>query len=173
MPDRTAQIVALVVLLCCLGASVFIAPSVAASAGRNRLVYGDTLERGDPPEVAVGIAMGAFRGLFVNMLWIRANDRKQEGRYFDAVDLARTITRLQPRFPRVWAFHAWNLAYNISVATNTPEERWNWVSQGIRLLRDEGIPKNPSDLLLHKELGWIFLHKVQGYMDDANGYYKR
>jgi hypothetical protein len=173
MRDRTAQLIAAVVMVCCLVASAFMAPSVAASAGRNRLVYGDTVEEGDPPEVALGIAMGAFRGLFVNILWIRANDRKQEGRYYDAVDLAKTITRLQPRFPRVWAFHAWNLAYNISVATNTPEERWNWVSQGIRLLRDEGIPKNPNDLLVHKELGWIFLHKVQGFMDDANGYYKR
>jgi hypothetical protein len=68
----------------------------------------------------LGIAMGAFRGIFVNWLWMRANDLKEQGKYYEAVDLAKTITRLQPRFPRVWAFHAWNLAYNISVATNTP-----------------------------------------------------
>ncbi|MEX2217720.1 MAG: hypothetical protein WD749_03085, partial [Phycisphaerales bacterium] len=79
----------------------------------------------------------------------------------------------QPRFPQVWVFHAWNMAYNISVSTQTPMERWRWVSAGIHLLRDEGIPANPNDLLIHKELAWIFLHKIGGFMDDANRIYKR
>src|SRR5687767_15736423 len=114
--ERIVQLAALGVMIACLAASQVVTASLASSAGRNRLVYTDSAEEGDPPEVAIGIAMGAFRGLFVNMLWMRANDRKNEGRYYDAVDLARTITKLQPRFPRVWVFHAWNLAYNISVA---------------------------------------------------------
>ncbi|MFO0083890.1 MAG: hypothetical protein ACK55O_14945, partial [Phycisphaerales bacterium] len=98
---------------------------------------------------------------------------KQDGKYYEAVDLSRTITRLQPRFPRVWVFHAWNLAYNISVAAQTREERWQWVDSGVRLLREQAIPANPNDLLLHRELGWIFLHKIQGTTDDANIYYKQ
>src|SRR5207253_542677 len=85
------------------------------------------LVEGQPPQVAVGIAMGAFRGLFVNILWIRANQLKEDGRYHESMDLARAITQLQPRFPQVWVFHAWNMAYNISVATQTPDERWRWV----------------------------------------------
>jgi hypothetical protein len=123
--------------------------------------------------VALGVAMGAFRGLFVNYLWIRATKLKEEGKFYEAIELSSAITRLQPRFPRVWAFHAWNMAYNISVATNTAAERWEWVNAGIRLLRNQGIPKNPNDLLLHKELAWIYVHKIQGYMDEANRYYKR
>ena len=146
---------------------------VAGSVGRNELAYTDRAEDGDPPQVAIGIAMGALRGLFVNYLWIRANSAKEEGRYFEAVELARQITRLQPRFPRVWSFHAWNLAYNISVTTQTPQERWDWVNSGIRLLRDEGLRANPSDMLMHRELAWIYLHKVGGYTDDANQHYKR
>ncbi|MGE3107923.1 MAG: hypothetical protein AB7G11_10100 [Phycisphaerales bacterium] len=171
--ERLVQLGALGSMLGCMLGSIVLTTNLSASAGRHRLVFTDRAEEGDPPEVALGIAMGAFRGLFVNILWMRANDRKDEGRFYDAVDIARTITKLQPRFPRVWAFHAWNLAYNISVTTSTPQERWNWVNQGIRLLRDEGIPANPNDLLLHKELGWIYLHKIQGYMDDANQFYKR
>ncbi len=147
--------------------------AVNASASRNKLVWTDSASDNDPPQVALGIAMGAFRGLFVNVLWIRANNLKEAGKYYEARDLSSAITKLQPRFPRVWVFHAWNMAYNISVTTQTRQERWNWVNQGIQLLRDEGIPANPNDLLLHRELAWIFLHKVQGYTDDANGYYKR
>lgn len=171
--DRLIQLIALGALAICLGSSVVLSTQVASSAGRNRLVYADTAEEGESPMVAAGIAMGAFRGVFVNFLWIRANALKEDGKYYEAIDLAKTITRLQPRFPKVWAFHAWNLAYNISVATQTPQERWKWVQAGIRLLRDQGIPANNADLLLHKELAWIFLHKVDGYMDDAHRYYKR
>jgi len=171
--DTIIQSIAAGVIVLSLCASMVLTPAIAASAGRNRLVYADTAEASDPPQVAIGIAFGAFRGLFVNYLWLRANEMKEAGNYYEAIDLANAITKLQPRFPRVWAFHAWNLAYNISVATKTEDERWGWVSAGIRLLRDDGLRANPSDLLLHRELAWIFLHKVQGVQDDANQYYKR
>lgn len=171
--DSVIQLVALGLMLVFLSASTLLTGQVAASMGRNRLVYADSAESTDNKLEALGIAMGAFRGVFVNYLWIRANALKEDGKYYEAVDLAKTITRLQPRFPKVWAFHAWNLAYNISVTTQTPQERWHWVQAGIKLLRDEGIPANPNDMVLHKELAWIFLHKVEGYMDDAQQYYKR
>ena len=171
--DTLNQLVAASVMVVCLAASGVLAVSLTSSSGRNRLVYTERAVEGDPPQVAAGIAMGAFRGLFVNILWIRANQMKEDGRFYEAMDLARAITKLQPRFPQVWVFHAWNMAYNISVATQTPQERWQWVQAGINLLRAQGIPANPNDLLIHKELAWIFLHKIGGYMDDANLYYKR
>lgn len=168
-----AHPVALGVFSVCVAISVVLTQFLAASAGRNQLTYTDRIENSMTREEALGVAAGAFRGLFVNWLWIRANNLKQDGKYYEAVDLSRTITRLQPRFPRVWVFHAWNLAYNISVAAQTREERWQWVDSGVRLLREQAIPANPNDLLLHRELGWIFLHKIQGTTDDANIYYKQ
>lgn len=161
------------VLALCLAMSMILSINLTAIAGRAQLTYTDQATDNDRPEVSLGIAMGAFRGLFVNMLWMRANDMKQEGKFYEAVDLAKAITRLQPRFPRVWVFHAWNLSYNISVQTQTREERWNWVNQGISLLRDQAIPANPNDMLCHKELAWIYFHKIGGFTDDANTYYKR
>ncbi|MCC6661692.1 MAG: hypothetical protein IT437_12490 [Phycisphaerales bacterium] len=171
--DTTIQLLAAGLLGLMLVGSGVLATQISASAGRNRLGYTDEPTEGAPIEVAAGIAMGAFRGIFVNLLWMRANDLKESGRYYEANELSRAITKLEPRFPQVWVFHAWNMAYNISVATHTFPERWRWVQAGISLLRDEGIPTNPNDLLLHKELAYLFLHKIQGYMDDANGYYKR
>jgi hypothetical protein len=171
--DTRTQLLACLALAAMLVGSAVLATGISASIGRHRLAYTDRAEENDPPQVALGIAMGAFRGIFVNWLWIRANQLKEDGRYYEAIDLADSITRLQPRFPQVWVFHAWNMAYNISVATHTFPERWQWVQAGIRLLRDRGIPANPNDLLLHKELAYLFLHKIQGYTDDANGYYKR
>lgn len=169
---RQVQIVALLIMALCLSGAGFLANRMSAISGRAHLTYADRAEDGQPPEVALGIAMGAFRGIFVNYLWFRANELKEAGKYYEAVELSRIITRLQPRFPRVWVFHAWNLSYNISVSTQTREERWQWVQDGVRLLREQGIRANPNDLLLHKELAWIFLHKIQGITDDANIFYK-
>ncbi len=171
--NRLIQLVAVSIAGLSLVGAGLMGAGVSDSAGRNQLMVTDQLSEGDPPEVALGIALGAFKGIFVNYLWIRANELKEAGEYHEAIELSRAITTLQPRFPRVWVFHAWNMAYNISVATQTPEERWEWVNAGVRLLRDEAIPVNPNDMLLHKELSWFFLHKIGGITDDANQYYKR
>ncbi len=171
--SRLIQLMAATVAVLSLFSAAFMGPRINASAARHQLVYVDRAEENAPPQVALGIAMGALRGVFVNYLWIRANRLKEEGKFHEAMTLARAITTLQPRFPDVWTFHAWNLAYNISVSANTREERWEWVNKGIRLLRDEGVVYNPNALLVHRELSWIFLHKVAGFTDDANQYYKR
>jgi hypothetical protein len=172
MSSKFVRIMCVLVIVLCSVASVGLSTLLASAASRAKLAYTDRVEEGQPPEVALGIALGAFRGIFVNFLWMRANDLKQAAKYYELNQLAEAITRLQPRFPRVWVFHAWNLAYNISVGTNTRTERWYWVNAGIALLRDRAIPANPNDLLLHKELAWIFLHKIQGVTDDSNRYYK-
>lgn len=170
---KRVQLIAAFCLLAGLFGSGYFGSAITNSSGRNELSYTDRAEDGDPPMVALGVAMGAMRGIFVNYLWIRATNAKEDGQYYEAVELAQWITRLQPRLPQVWTFHAWNMAYNISVTTQTPQERWGWVNSGIRLLRNEGLRANPNDMHMHKELAWIFLHKVAGYTDDANQYYKR
>ncbi|MBN2129514.1 MAG: hypothetical protein JW741_08455 [Sedimentisphaerales bacterium] len=128
-----------------------------------------------PPSLAFAtVAMGAFRGLVVDILWMRADKLKDEGQFFDARQLAEWITTLQPRFGAVWEFHAWNMAYNISVAipASQPEERFRWVRNGYELLRDKGIPLNPKSIQLYRELGRIFQHKMGGVSDEAHKYYK-
>ncbi len=128
-----------------------------------------------PPSLAFAtIATGAFRGLLVDALWIRADKLKEQGQFFDAKQLAELITILQPRFAAVWEFQAWNMAYNISVTipATRPDQRWRWVKNGYELLRDKGIEKNPNSILLYRELARIFQHKIGGITDDAHRYYK-
>jgi hypothetical protein len=127
-----------------------------------------------PPLVAfTTVALGGFRGLLADILWLRSARLQEEGRYFELVQLADWITKLEPRFTSVWAYHAWNLSYNISVLLDRPEERWRWVRHGIHLLRDEGLRYNPGDARLLYELGWLFQHKVAGDLDNAHLFYKR
>ena len=139
-----------------------------------KLVINEPLENAPPSLAFATIAMGAFRGLIVDILWIRADRLKEEGQFFDARQLAEWIVTLQPRFSAVWAFQAWNMAYNISVTipASQPEQRWQWVRNGFELLRDKGIPLNPGDLSLYRELALIFQHKMGGVTDDVHKYYK-
>ncbi len=126
-----------------------------------------------PPVVAfTTLALGSFRGIVADMLWLRLQRKQEEGSYFEMVQLASWITKLQPRFTGATAYLAWNMAYNISVTFNSPEDRWRWVQRGIELIRDEALLYNPSDPTLFKELGWIYQHKLGQEMDDANLYYK-
>ena len=132
-----------------------------------------------PPEVAfTTVALGAFNGLLADFLWMRAMGLQEGGKYFEAVQLADWITKLQPRFTLVWLFQAWNMAYNISVefpfdANRGWEDRWHWVQRGSELLREDGMKYNPNDPELYRELAWIFFDKMGGQNDDANMYYKQ
>ncbi len=139
-----------------------------------KLVINEPLKNAPPSLAFATVAMGAFRGLVVDVLWMRADKLKEEGQFFDAKQLAEWITTLQPRFSAVWEFQAWNMAYNISVAmpATQPDQRWRWVKNGYELLRDEGIPLNPKNVGLYRELARIFQHKIGGVTDDAHKYYK-
>ena len=134
----------------------------------------DTPENMPPSLAFATIATGAFRGLVVDVLWMRADRLKDQGQFFDAKQLAEWITILQPRFAQVWLFHAWNMSYNISVAipATQPHQRWRWVKNGYELLRDHGIVLNPKSIGLYRELARIFQDKIGSVRDDVHKYYK-
>jgi len=141
---------------------------------KMKLISNQPLKNAPPSLAFATVAMGAFRGLVVDVLWIRADRLKEQGQFFDAKQLAEWITTLQPRFASVWQFQAWNMAYNISVAipATQPQQRWRWVKNGYELLRDQGIELNPNRISLYRELALIFQHKIGGVTDDVHKYYK-
>ncbi len=133
----------------------------------------NALENAPPVLAFTTVALGGFRGLIANALWIRANDLQNDDKFFEAAQLATWITDLEPSFTQVWLFQGWNMAYNISVKFKDFPDRWRWVERGIELLRDEGLRYNPNDLLIYRELAWFFQHKMGQNLDDANAYYKQ
>jgi hypothetical protein len=138
----------------------------------------DVLDNAPPVLAFTTVALGGFRGLIANALWIRLTELQDEDKFFEIQQLADWITKLEPHFPQVWVNAAWNMSYNISVKfkENAPgiySDRWRWVQAGIALLRDEGLKYNPNDVLIHRELGWQFQHKMGANLDDANMYYKQ
>ena len=155
-----------------LFANVFVQERMAEIVKEDKLVDENFAAEGTPPVVAVStMALGGFRGLIADILWIRAGDLQQQGKYYELVQLSDWILKLQPKFAAAAAHMGWNMAYNVSVACKRPEDRWRWVRRGIQLMQD-AVTMNPNDPTVYHELGWIYQHKLGNVLDDAQRYYK-
>lgn len=133
----------------------------------------DPLENAPPVLAFTTVALGGFRGLIANALWIRASDLQDEDKFFEMAQLADWITKLEPHYVHVWLVQGWNMAYNISVKFKDFDDRWRWVQRGISLLRDDGLRFNPNETMIYRELAWFFQHKMGQNLDDANVTYKQ
>jgi hypothetical protein len=169
-------------LLGLIGVLLVGAGVVQQSLNRDRDQLGLTrvqpLENAPPVLAFTTVALGGFRGLISNALWMRATDLQDEDKFFEMAQLADWITKLEPHFVHVWLVQAWNMAYNISVkfkesAPGLFPDRWRWVKAGIELLRDDGLRYNPNETLIYRELAWFFQHKIGQNLDDAASYYKQ
>ena len=132
----------------------------------------EPLENAPPLLAFTTVALGGFRGLIANYLWMRAADHQEKGRYFEMLSIASWITKLQPTFHAVWNQQAWNMVYNISTQLQDPHERWLWVMSGIELLRNEGLTYNPTEAEIYRELARFFQDKIGGTLDQNHHYYK-
>lgn len=161
-----------VVTLVLLSGIVRVEKHLDSMVKENHLRFAGHIQNAPPLVTFTTVALGSFRGLIADMLWFRAGGLQERGNYFEMVQLARWITDLQPTFSGATAYLAWNMAYNISVTCSGFDDRWRWVNEGIKLIRDRALEYNPEDPVLYKELGWIYQHKLGNIMDDANLYYK-
>ena len=76
------------------------------------------------------------------------------------------ITKLQPHFLSVWTFQGWNLAYNVSVEWDAPEDKYDWIKKGIQFLQD-GVQKNRKSPDLIWDTAWTYYHKL-GFADECD-----
>jgi hypothetical protein len=172
MKPRAKKSIFLLLAAVMLFVSAQLQKSLNDDRAKLGLTYSTPLQDAPPVLAMTTQALGGFRGLISNFLWMRANDLQINDQYFEAAQLANWITDLEPHFDQVWVYEAWNMAYNISVKFTNFADRWRWVENGIALLRDRGLVYNPDSTLIYRELGWFFQHKMGQNLDDANVYYK-
>ncbi len=167
------QVVAILMAVVCFSAAALFTDDMNEIRKERQLVIDPESTKGLPSDIALLGKLGTFRALAIDWASIRAGRLREEGKTYEALQLHETICVLAPRFPKVWADAAWNMAYNISVEQYSPEGRWTWVKNGIELLRDRGIQFNTRALLLYKELAYIYWHKIGDIMDDEHLNYRR
>jgi hypothetical protein len=124
----------------------------------NREVY----EALTPGEFAGTLMLGGFRGLACDLLWMRADSAKEEGRFYESVALFQTISRIQPRFEQIWSYIAYDMAYNLAHEVEDDEGKWAWFLAGVEA-NVRGYLRNPHSERLLRHLALMFMHKGDRY----------
>jgi hypothetical protein len=109
--------------------------------------------------------LGGFRGIVADLLWLRAEENKRDHDWDRLKTTVELITKLQPHFLSIWTFQGWNLAYNVSVEWDAPEDKYEWIKQGIQFVQ-EGVNKNKRSPDLIWDTAWFYYHKF-GFADEA------
>jgi hypothetical protein len=111
------------------------------------------------------LMIGGFRGMAANVLWSQAIELQKVHEWDRLKQKVDMITRLQPHFLSIWTFQGWNLAYNVSVEWDAPEDKYDWIKKGIIFLKD-GVEKNRTSPDLVWDVAWTYYHKY-GFADEA------
>ena len=138
----------------------------------KQLMQAEVLKNAPPEYAILTTALGGFRGLLADFLWLRAIRLEKESRHFELVQLYDWIGKLQPRIPEIWLFNSHNLAYNLSISMPDRDDRWLWIQRGVDLILEQGIRYNPDSHELYLQLAWLYLHKIGGRADDYHWHYK-
>jgi len=169
---KTSSIALFLMALACFWTAGIKQDSLLKKRAAYHLDSGAPLENAPPLMAFTTVVLGGFSGLLADVLWLRISYLQDDGKYLEIVQLADWITKLEPRCEEIWNFHAWNIAYNVSAAMPDDEDRWRWVNNGIKLLRDEGMIYNPANGPLCLDIGWMFHDKLGRDIDESQRYYR-
>ncbi len=104
-----------------------------------------------------GVLLAGFRGLVVDLLFLKAQSDLRRGDKWVLPEDYRLIVSLMPHNVEIWDFLAYQLSFNL--ADEDLESRRVWHREGLRFL-DEGLAENPDSPLLHHLKGRILSRRL-------------
>jgi tetratricopeptide (TPR) repeat protein len=126
-------------------------------------------------------ALGGFRALVANLLWIKGYTEWEKTHWEKMRQIFNTVTTLQPSSLLFWDQSAWHLAWNAAKAARYDEsiplesqriarERYYWEAGEDFLER--GIRNNPNRYELYEDMAFLQERKFQNYCKAAKYYAK-
>ena len=150
-------------IACLVTAAVCLAALIPVQARidslRETLAQQKEMPRQLPVAAATSAVLGGFRGIAVDILWVQADAMINNKQFYQLATLYELISVLQPNFPAVWQFNAWNLAFNISAEWGRVEEKWDWVKQGLEFAQ-RGMEFNPDSPGLAFDIAFFYGIKI-------------
>jgi hypothetical protein len=115
-------------------------------------------------------ALGGFRAVVADLLWIEAHTAWERTEWGRMAGLFEIVTALQPRCMLFWDIASWHMAYNAGVAALNDPTQPNellrlkaqheyWKIGEDFLLR--GVQNNPDRALLYDRLGQLYRDKFK------------
>jgi hypothetical protein len=127
---------------------------------RTRYDLGENqLGKVDPTSAAMNLVLLGFRGIAADLIWLDADHNEEIKNWAELRANVDAIIMLQPHFVKVWQFQGWNLAYNVSAAWDLVADRYYWVKEGAKFLK-QGCVTNSKIAQLPYEEGRIVGTKV-------------
>ncbi|MBR6460723.1 MAG: hypothetical protein IKS95_02715, partial [Verrucomicrobia bacterium] len=108
MSSKLVKVVTVAIVIAALSTCHFLQKTINRERSEMGLTRLAVLDNAPPMLAFTTVALGGFRGLIVNVLWTRMTDLGDQDRYFETIQLADWITKLEPTFAAVWDWQAWN-----------------------------------------------------------------
>lgn len=136
---------------------------------RKKYQLGETsLGNVDPAGATMNLVLLGMRGVATSVLWKQADEQKEVKNWPALRSTTDSIILLQPHFLKVWEFHGWNLAYNVSAEWDAVGDRFYWVKEGIKFCM-RGVEQNRQFPELAYHTGSI-IHKKMGTSDEKKSF---
>jgi tetratricopeptide (TPR) repeat protein len=111
------------------------------------------------PTPAVIAALGGFRTVAADLLWLQAERLWDGGSWWAMLPLLDAVTQLDPNFILAWQVYGWHAAYNMHAESETIVDKRYWLDQGVKIL-EQGVQANPNNWEMIFELGWTLYDRA-------------
>jgi len=105
------------------------------------------------PTPAVIAALGGFRTVAADLLWLKAERQWHGGGWWALLPILDAVTQLDPHFILAWQVYGWHAAYNLHAESETIADKRYWLDRGVRIL-ERAVQANPDNWEVIFELGW-------------------
>ena len=105
------------------------------------------------------LTLGGMRGVASTVLWIQAEEDKNDRKWIELETKYDLIGALQPYFSSVYVYHSWNQAYNLSAQWHDTDTKYKWVLDGIAYLY-KGEDFNPGNPDIQYEEAQLYAMKL-------------
>lgn len=163
------------VALFCLGVLLALVPA-------QEIIHRARPEKFDPTRlqrtsmVGVGLtpaliaAMGGFRPLAADLVWLKVDQVWEGGSWWAMVPLLNAVVELDPKFELAWQVYGWHCAYNLHAESNTALDKNYWLQKGIEIL-ERAVEANPDSWRMKWELGWTCFDRAHELARAAEWFY--
>jgi len=118
-----------------------------------------TLGQVDPTSVTMNLVLLGLRGVATNLLWMEHEEQRNTKNWAQMRATTQSIIMLQPHYLKVWRFHGWNLAFNVSAEWDGVADRFYWVKEGTKFTM-EGCKRNRRYPELYWDVGGLTGKKI-------------
>ncbi len=163
------------VALFCLGVLLALVP-VQEIIHRARPEKFDPTRQQRTSMIGVGLtpaliaAMGGFRPLAADLVWLKADQVWEGGSWWAMLPLLDAVVQLDPKFELAWQVYGWHCAYNLNAESKTAVDKNYWLQRGIEIL-ERAVEANPDSWRMKWELGWTCFDRSHELARAAEWFY--